>query len=72
LLDSTRGRGLAEALARLQREGVEVVGDAGDSAGGAIRRGSGGTDVLFVHPRSAEGVLIEFSTRSAKKARKEP
>ena len=44
---------LAEALARLRRDGVELVDE-------EPRRGAGGTRMAFVHPRSVFGVLTEL------------
>jgi methylmalonyl-CoA/ethylmalonyl-CoA epimerase len=38
----------------LRRRGVEVIG-------AGPRPGAGGSRVFFVHPRSAAGILIEFS-----------
>ena len=46
-------RDLPAALERLRERGVEVVGE-------APRRGAGGRDVAFLHPRSTGGVLIEL------------
>ena len=44
---------LSEALARLRRDGVELVDE-------EPRRGAGGTRMAFVHPHSVFGVLTEL------------
>jgi methylmalonyl-CoA/ethylmalonyl-CoA epimerase len=44
-------------LGDLAGRGVPVLGD-------APRPGSAGSRIFFVHPRAADGVLIEFSERS--------
>lgn len=44
---------VARELARLQREGAETIDP-------APRRGRGGSQVAFLHPRAAGGVLIEL------------
>lgn len=50
--------GLVRLLSELAERGVEVLKDA---RGEKLRPGSEGNKVFFVHPRAAEGVLIEFS-----------
>jgi methylmalonyl-CoA/ethylmalonyl-CoA epimerase len=47
------GVGLAEWCEELERRGVEVLG--------RPRPGVGGRQVVFVHPRSTAGILVEFS-----------
>jgi len=54
------GAEIESALARLSSAGFPVLGD-------GIRRGSGGSSVLFVHPKSTDGVLFEF-IRAAEQA----
>jgi lactoylglutathione lyase len=44
---------LAAAVAWLEAQGVQMTP-------GGIRKGAAGHDVCFIHPRSAEGVLIEL------------
>jgi methylmalonyl-CoA/ethylmalonyl-CoA epimerase len=44
---------VAQALQRCRQAGLELIDQ-------APRRGSGGTLVAFVHPKSAHGVLIEL------------
>jgi lactoylglutathione lyase len=44
---------LAAAVARLTEKGLQFTP-------GGIRKGAAGHDVCFIHPRSAEGVLIEL------------
>ncbi len=44
---------LTEALARLKRDGVELIDE-------EPRRGTGGTRMAFVHPRAVFGVLTEL------------
>ncbi|HEX5059316.1 MAG TPA: VOC family protein [Kofleriaceae bacterium] len=44
---------LAEAVKWLEGQGVHFTP-------GGIRKGAAGYDVCFIHPRSAEGVLIEL------------
>jgi lactoylglutathione lyase len=44
---------LAAAVTWLEAQGVQFTP-------GGIRKGAAGHDVCFVHPRSAEGVLIEL------------
>ncbi|HEY5946356.1 MAG TPA: VOC family protein [Kofleriaceae bacterium] len=44
---------LASAVAWLETQGVQFTP-------GGIRKGAAGYDVCFIHPRSAEGVLIEL------------
>jgi len=44
---------LREALARLAARGVQTIGE-------APRRGAGGLEVAFLHPRSTGGVLVEL------------
>jgi len=44
---------LDAALARLRKDGVEIIGD-------GPRRGAGGHKVAFVHPRASGGVLVEL------------
>jgi lactoylglutathione lyase len=44
---------LAEAVKWLEGQGVQFTP-------GGIRKGAAGYDVCFIHPRSAEGVLIEL------------
>ncbi|MDQ3862428.1 MAG: methylmalonyl-CoA epimerase [Actinomycetota bacterium] len=44
---------LSSALAKLKRNGVELVDE-------EPRRGAGGTKVAFVHPKGAFGVLTEL------------
>lgn len=50
---------LANERARLESAGLRL-------APGGVRRGSAGREILFIHPRSAEGALIELiGSRSA-------
>jgi len=44
---------LAAAVAWLEQQGLKMTP-------GGIRKGAAGYDVCFVHPKSAEGVLIEL------------
>jgi len=44
---------LAAAVTWLEAQGVQLTP-------GGIRKGAAGHDVCFIHPRSAEGVLIEL------------
>jgi lactoylglutathione lyase len=44
---------LAAAVAWLEQQGLRM-------APGGIRKGAAGYDVCFIHPKSAEGVLIEL------------
>lgn len=44
---------LAAAVAWLEEQGLQFTP-------GGIRKGAAGHDVCFIHPRSAEGVLIEL------------
>lgn len=50
---SVDGVQLGGFRADLERQGVELIGD-------ATRRGSEQSDIFFVHPRSTAGVLVEF------------
>ena len=45
---------LAELSEQLKSLGVPVVGD-------EVKSGSSGSEVFFLHPRAASGVLIEFT-----------
>lgn len=44
---------LAAAVSWLEKQGVQFTP-------GGIRKGAAGHDVCFIHPKSAEGVLIEL------------
>ena len=44
---------LSEALARLRRNGVELIDE-------EPRKGAGGTKMAFVHPRAVFGILTEL------------
>jgi len=44
---------LDEMLDRMQRHGVQIIGD-------GAREGAGGHRIAFVHPRSTGGVLVEL------------
>ena len=44
---------LSEALARLRRDGVELIDE-------EPRKGAGGTKMAFVHPRAVFGILTEL------------
>jgi methylmalonyl-CoA/ethylmalonyl-CoA epimerase len=44
-----------EAIALCRERGLQVVE-------GSRRKGAGGAEVAFLHPRSTEGVLTELTT----------
>lgn len=44
---------LASAVEHLESQGIRM-------APGGIRRGASGHDVAFIHPKSAEGILLEL------------
>jgi len=57
-------RGLGDVVKRLRESGVSFVGE-------APRPGAGGSDVAFIHPKSAGGVLVELVEAAAAEPRAE-
>jgi methylmalonyl-CoA/ethylmalonyl-CoA epimerase len=60
-----RGGNLEEWLAALSEKGVDTIRD---SEGREVRSGSQGSKVAFLHPRAADGVLIEYSSPGSPEA----